>query len=495
MESLQAKNPPFDFNALDTPMTLYPQSVRQTGDGWVFMAQAPAEDWLFACGQAAAQFEGKPFENGGQRWVQAPLGPANAGALRALFPFTAPVPVLKNPRTIGLGDRLGLAAPGHLAAVEAYDALPVLAQQSIRELTLTGRGYCDVLDAASFGVFRAGFTRGFGADGDHLKKTEEIEYALGLGFTMITLDCSEHIRPATAQPQGALPGDLIERYVGKTFPLEGGLTISISLEELRQCHHIYGDAIRFASNVYTSHIAGRAGGVDFEISIDETDTPTLPCQHFFVANELIRHGVHFETMAPRFCGEFQKGVDYIGDVARFEAELECHAAIARHFGYKLSIHSGSDKFSVFEAIGRQTHGCFHLKTAGTSWLEAMRLVAQKAPGLYREVHQFALEHFEEARRYYHVTTNLDNIPGLNTLADSDLPALLNQNDARQLLHITYGLILCQTLPGGGTRFKNRLYALWRQQATAYAELLEKHIGRHLALLYAFSCPAVPTEPA
>ena len=137
---------------------------------------------------------------------------------------------------------------------------------------------------------------------------------------------------------------------------------------------------------------------------------------------------------------------------------------------------------MFPAVGRVTEGVFHIKTAGTNWLEAVRLVALKAPGLYRLMHRFALEKFSEASKYYHVTANLDNIPDINTLSDAELPPLMDQNDARQLLHITYGLILTAKNADGSYRFKDDLYALWAEYAKEYEALLEKHIGRHLEML-------------
>ena len=130
-------------------------------------------------------------------------------------------------------------------------------------------------------------------------------------------------------------------------------------------------------------------------------------------------------------------------------------------------------------MGARTHQRYHVKTAGTNWLEAMKLVAEHAPELYREVHAYALTAFDEATKYYHVTTNLANIPSLDTLSDAQLPALFENNDARQLIHITYGLIL------NHGDFHTRLYAFWRAHADEYATALEKHIGRHLETL---GCP-------
>ena len=268
--------------------------------------------------------------------------------------------------------------------------------------------------------------------------------------------------------------------MGKDFDIGLNKPLRYTKPDLMRANLIYGESIKFIKEIFERHISGNP--LDFEISIDETATPTLPLEHFFVASELTRAGVRFVSLAPRFCGEFQKGVDYIGNLAQFEHELAAHHAIAKHFGYKLSVHSGSDKFSVFPAVGRVTEGVFHIKTAGTNWLEAVRLVALKAPGLYRLMHRFALEKFSEASKYYHVTANLDNIPDINTLSDAELPPLMDQNDARQLLHITYGLILTAKNADGSYRFKDDLYALWAEYAKEYEALLEKHIGRHLEML-------------
>jgi len=463
----------------------YEASVNILDGGFAVLADFGSEDRL-VLDLPGIRFHGEHREAAGAKVLVAPLTHGNAAALREAFPFTAPSAVLGKRRTLGVGDRLGIAGPGHIRVFEAYDAHPILAQQSIRELTLTGRTFEDVLDRASFAVFREGFRRGFGADGDHLKKPDEVEYALGCGYTMITLDCSEHIRndisAMTDAQVRALPNPyeaLYRKYDGRQVDVEGH-SLSFGGAELLRMLHIYGAAIDFAQGIYERSIKG--GAIDFEISIDETETPTTPPQHYFVANELISRGIKPATVAPRFCGEFQKGIDYIGDLAQFRAEFAAHAAIARHFGYKISVHSGSDKFSVFPIVGEETQGRFHVKTAGTNWLEAMRLVAQVSPALYREIHVFALAHFAEAKKYYHVTTDLLKIPAPASLRDGELPELFDLNEARQLIHITYGLILSAKDASGGPLFRDRLYRLWREHADEYAALLEKHIGRHLELL-------------
>lgn len=462
----------------------YEKSIRPTGSSVVFMARE-ADETVIIC---APQEGGAPDALGftgqdiGRGRLRVPLTHENAEVLRKRFPFTAPVRGLTRDRSFGVGDRLGIATPGHIRVFETCDVFPVFAQQSMRELNLTGRTYEEVLDAVSFAVFREGFTKGFGADGDHLKTVEDVEYALSLGFSMITLDCSDYIKSEAAEPALPLSQPYRDKYLNQTFTLGEGITLSFTEQALRQSVTVYGAAIGFAQDMYTRFFKHTRYEADFEISIDETATSTTPLQHFFVARELIDAGVSFATLAPRFCGSFQKGIDYRGDVAQFEADMHIHGVIARHFGYKLSIHSGSDKFSVFPRISRETRGVFHVKTAGTSWLEAMRVVALVDPSLYREIHQYALSVFEEAAAYYHVTPDLTRLPEVDALKDEEVPGLLDDDDARQLIHITYGLILNKKNPDGTYTFKDLLYRLWKNHAGLYAEKLASHIGKHLTLL-------------
>ncbi|GHV26332.1 hypothetical protein AGMMS4952_06140 [Spirochaetia bacterium] len=456
----------------------YEKSINSVGSGFVFMAKFGDEDFIVA--RNISGFKGEALGDGK---IKAALTHENAEILRKLLPHTAPSRVLRKDRSFGVGDRLGIAIFGHIKLFEEYDAYPIFAQQSIRELTLTNRTYEDVLDAVTFAVFREGFKKEWGADGDHLKTVKDVEYALSLGYTMITLDCSEHIKPASSAKAAALPSSYTGKYLGKKFDVGEGVTLGFTEAELGDCIAIYREAIGFAADMYKRFLGDGKYNADFEISIDETDAPTTPLQHYFVARELTDAGVSFATLAPRFCGEFQKGIDYVGDLSQFEKEIKIHAVIARHFKYKLSIHSGSDKFSTFPSIGRETGGIFHVKTAGTNWLEAMRTVAVVDPALYRTIHEYARSTaFEEARKYYHVTTDLNKIPDIKTLKDNDLTALFNNNDSRQLIHITYGLILSRKNADGSFTFKDRLYKLWKTHNDLYTQGLVKHIGKHLDLL-------------
>jgi hypothetical protein len=472
---------------------IYPDSLYQYEGSILFMFKAGTQKRLMVAGDNSAIFaelDGASLSQNGITFKDCPLTIANSQIIRKYFSFTNPASLANHPITIGLGDRLGLATPGHLRLLKGSTLRPVLAQQSTRELFLTGRSFPAVLADVVWGVFQEGYRDGYGADGDHLKTVAEVQSALDDGFTMITLDCSEHIQQLGSASEAEVEKlylaiaaekrrQLTQDFLSASPVLKSGLTISFTTPQLHRFAVIYQQAIDFAIKVFKEVIAPAAHQVDFEMSIDETLTPTEPAAHFFVAAQLIQAGVKVNSLAPRFCGEFQKGIDYKGDLAQFEREFKEHFQIADHFGYKISVHSGSDKFSVFPIIGRESHGSFHLKTAGTNWLEAVRVIIAVAPALYREIHTFGLNHFEEATKYYHVTTDLNKIPALNSLTDGELPELMNQNDARQLLHITYGLILQAKDANGRYVYRDRIYNCLNENEEMYYQFLQKHIGKHL----------------
>ncbi|MFH5184922.1 tagaturonate epimerase family protein [Paenibacillus sp. TAB 01] len=471
---------------------VYPHSFSESGGVQLLMVKSDNTKYILATGEGALFDELQGEADGGVKVC--PLTHENRLVLNKYFDYTVPRAFGTQVATIGLGDRLGIASPGHIQTVRGRDVRPILAQQSIRELNLTGRDYKQVVDAACYAAFQEGYKDGFGADGDHLKVEADIELALGLGFTMLTLDCSEYIdntiEGLSAAEQAAKYAEVSEAtrnhyeslYLDKTFEV-AGTSISFDKETLIKNVLIYGPAIDFMEHIFNKYIKTADREIDFEISIDETATPTDPESHFLVAKELYGRGLTIYSMAPRFIGEFQKGIDYIGDIAQFEKELIIHAAIADDFGYKLSIHSGSDKFSVFPIIGKYTKGRFHVKTAGTNWLEAVRTVAKVNPDLYRRMHQYALEHFEEATAYYHVTTDLSKVAPLDQVADADLAdTYMNENNARQLIHITYGILLQAKDEQGSSLFKDEFYRTLSEQEEAFEQSLISHIGKHLDLL-------------
>ena len=467
---------------------LYTQSIKRKGDAVFALLKmpgvsrgAPAFAWDRALGvfgaAGAAGFEGQRVElEGVGSALFASLTHPNAAALRKALPFTAPSPLADREITFGVGDRLGVAGPGHLRSMSGYSACPVLAQQSVRELDLTGRNYEQVLDASTWAVFQEGYERPWGADGDHLKTEEWVRTALNIGFTRITADVSDYISHEYAAASEAEVLEAYEQleasyrqrvekaYLSVDIQLDTGQRISFSREVLARTALIYGRAIEHAQRLYRAgvEVKGEAE-FDFELSVDETETPTTPEAHVFVALEAKELGMKIGSLAPRFVGEFQKGIDYIGDLQEFGRTFDVHAALARHFGHRISVHSGSDKFSVFPAVGRLSRGRYHIKTAGTFWLEAMKILAAREPGLYRRLHEAALERFDKATSYYVVTTNLGNVPSLDSLQDRELPSLFDNPDARQLIHITYGELLRD-----------------RELGKAFFDALHKHIEHYWA---------------
>ena len=469
---------------------VYPYSYNTEGSTAVVMMKEGTQRLIAAAGSGPLFDELQGTADGTGKICA--CSTENRKILQKYFTFLVPAAAGKKRASIGLGDRLGRATPGHIEAVKGHGLFPVFAQQSIRELTLTGRTYDDVLDYAVYAVLCEGYKDGFGADGDHLKTEADIRMSLDLGFTMITLDCSEKIintaamsdndvRAAFSALPDAIRDQYANRYSGKNISFCGA-SFTISETAMMRNTVVYSSAIDFIEKIFATYIKTAGRDIDFEVSIDETSTPTSPEAHFIVANELMLRGVNITSMAPRFCGEFQKGIDYIGNCNQFETEFIAHAAIARHFGYKVSIHSGSDKFSVFPVIAKHTEGLFHVKTAGTNWLEAVKVIALKEPALYREMHQFARDHFEEAKKYYHVTTDLNAIKPLDAVRDCDLVQYMAEDNARQLMHITYGILLNAKTGSGGDLFRKRFFSALDAYAGEYRKNLMSHIGRHIQLL-------------
>lgn len=479
-----------------THLPIYPASVIQAGETTYCLLRDQGQGKHLAIAGTAAGFEG---ERAGDLLL-CPLTPANAAVLRAVLPRLQPQP-LGLQTSAGFGDRLGLATPGHVRAMcKAAGVAPIFAQQSIRENARTGRTPQQVLDDAMWGVFQEGWQAGYGADADHLKTPADADSTAAAGYTFFTIDPGEHVddsahsaAPAeltakvAALPWAALemqPDDLPHRYLGQAFELARGRLIFDEQSLLRAAAK-YGRAVAHVVRMYRhleAVMTDRAW--ELEVSVDETETPTSHLEHLYIALELKRLGVRWVSLAPRYVGRFEKGVDYIGDLDALQADLAGHAAIAGAFGpYKLSLHSGSDKFSVYPLIVEATGGLVHLKTAGTSYLEALRAIAQVEPALLRAVYALAFERYGEDRKTYHVSAQPGRAPQPDSLTDAALPAVLDQFDAREMLHVTFGSALA--------RYGDAIKATLRAHEEAHYAALEAHFDRHLA---AFATPGRQRMP-
>jgi len=422
------------------------------------------------------------------------LDHTNAVGLRKHLPWTGPQVIGILP-SVGLGDRLGLATPAHVRAVRGTGLSAVFAQQSIREMQRTGRTPDDVMDTATFGVFQEGYAEGFGADADHLKTMEDLDATIAAGFTMFTVDPGDHVDnaaqtddlPTLERKFAALPlveletsqADLTARLLDREVPLPDGTVVFFDRETFLRAAVKYGRALIHALRMYRHLAQHHDAPFDFEVSVDETATPTSVAEHVFVANELKRTGVRWESLAPRFVGEFEKGVDYIGDLAEFRRTFAQHVAVAQRFGpYKISLHSGSDKFSIYPIAAELAGGLVHLKTAGTSYLEALRAIAAVDPALFRELLTFAMEHYPEDRASYHVSARLENVLAPEDLADDELATVLDEFDTREVMHVTFGSVL-RAQESGKPRFKDRLMQTLAEHEETHYETVRAHILRHV----------------
>lgn len=418
-----------------------------------------------------------------------PLETANADALRARLPYLRAV-CLGLRKSVGCGDRLGLATPGHVRAVRGTGMALIAAQQSVRENSRTGRNPQQVMDEAMWGIFEEGWREGFGGDADHLKTPQDTAPWIAAGFTFYTIDPGEHVDndaehadvTALREKVASLPWDVLESSPEDlvkrlTQPVDIGVeTITMTEEQVLRAAAKYGKAVAHTVRMYR-HLAGEMGEDNFEleVSVDETATVTRIEEHIYIANELRRLGVKWVSLAPRYVGEFQKGVDYIGDLETFRKQFARHVAVAKTFGpYKLSLHSGSDKFSIYPIVAELAGDLVHLKTAGTSYLEALRTVAQVNPSLFREIMQFAMGRYETDRATYFVSGELSKVPHPASLEDNELVGLLDQFDARQVLHVTFGSVLNHPPFGEGI-----VAALKANEETHY-ELVAKHFMRHIS---------------
>jgi hypothetical protein len=386
--------------------------------------------------------------------------------------------VCTKPCSFGTGDRLGMVTAAHLQAFRDHDVFPVLAQQSPRELVRTGRDFRDVILSAVSGVLEAGYPGGFGADADHIKHEPQLRQAIEAGYTMYTIDLSDHLRDVSrlTQPEIAdnaralspLSQNIIRDHADVTLRAGNGIRYTLQAERLVQSAITFEEAMQRAvrfHQVLKEHLAE----FDLEVSIDESARVTTLEDHLYVVEYLRRSEVPLWSLAPRFPGEFQKGIDFVGDLQELQKAFYLHAALCRQLArYRLSLHSGSDKFSVYTAFCEATGGNFHVKTSGTSWLQAVQLIAQTDADLFCELYRLCLHHLEESRKAYHVSINRSQFPAE---PPAEVSTFLSQPQVRQLFHISYGVLLDER----GQTIRELLHAHEQEHYRLVAEHIERHL--------------------
>ncbi|MFH0736458.1 MAG: tagaturonate epimerase family protein [bacterium] len=483
---------------------LYPKSIKQIDEVIFFIGVNHKNKFLYLCyntnnNQISQKFDGEIIqpENGDNEIIKkCNLSNYNRKVIQKIFPFT-------NAKTVGLensfgfGDRLGLANPAHIRAVIQTKFIPILSQQSIRELARTNRTPAEVMDASVWAVFQEGLESGFGADADHLKTTQDIDLMVENGFRLFTFDPSEYVyNEADVIDETELDKQIIninweglktdfiktsQEFEDKTFILPLGLNITADKLTLKRAVVKYGNSIAHIKKMY-DHLVNNYPGYDFEVevSVDETESVTTPFEHFFFAKELNRLGVKYIGLAPRFVGDFEKGIDYKGDLDLFKTEYIKHIAITKYFGdYKISLHSGSDKFSVYKVIGELKDGYTHIKTAGTSYLEALKVIAIINPVFFREILDYCTKLYENEKKSYHVSADINLIKPVFEYTDKELVNLFNDDNVRQVLHVTFGRILTDKNTDGEYIFKTRILEHIENNEELHYEIIEKHFLKHM----------------
>ena len=496
------------FKKLMPEYYLYPESLRRKDDSCFFIANtnghtaitAPCtclesgtldsqsysspiskdnqQKYLAVCGEKNKGFEGRQLKENIKLCL---LNHNNAELLRGIFTDLSPV-ISDNKMSFGFGDRLGVVTPAHIKCIRKHPQFfPVFAQQSVRENSRTGRSMQYVLDDALWGCMEAGYNGAYGADADHIKDVTRLKEGVKAGYSWFTIDLSDYIRnpvEMSSEEKESYYSSIPKAEEIKTLFLNKEYTISqkryiFTESEIKKIIITFLKGLDFVKECYEL-LKDSKGEFDFEISIDEIGIPATQLDHIFIAEYLKRNNVRFNALALSFPGEFQKAIDYRGDLKKFEESYRLHSEISEFFGnYKLSIHSGSDKFSIYPIIHKISDS-FHVKTAGTSWLEGVKTIALKSPSLYRRIHKCALRNIEKDRASYVISLDAGKIPQLDSLPDEELINLFSLPDSRQLIHITYGSILSE--------FREEIYrTLFLNEADHY-RLVEEHLNKHLNLL-------------
>jgi tagaturonate epimerase len=407
--------------------------------------------------------------------------------------------------SMGVGDRFGHQGRAHLQAMQAMRqaGVPVVPvwNKSNREHSIIHTQPMDVRRAADAAVAAEKWTGGYHVDADHISLKNVDGFLDASDF--FTLDVADHI--GVAAPEAELSAfvarhhDLIGKHklAGLPKPLE------VTAASLAASARKYLHAVCEAGKLYR-HIEARKGAGKFitEVSMDETNLPQTPPEMLVILAAIADEKIPAQTIAPKFTGRFNKGVDYVGDVKVFAGEFAADVCVIRHavklFGLpdnlKLSIHSGSDKFSLYgpiaEALKRFDTGV-HLKTAGTTWLEEVIGLAEaggEGLAVAKDVYRSAFGRFDELCGPYAtvIDVQVSRLPSVATVLQWDGPRFARalrhvptcpdfNPDFRQFIHVGY-----KVAAEMGARYLN---ALVSHKAVVSRNVRENILERHLKPLF------------
>ena len=369
--------------------------------------------------------------------------------------------------SFGVGDRFGYQGQAQLRAMLktkqlGIDITPVW-NKSHREHTTIKTEPASVRTEADRAVKDLEWNQSYHVDADHIGLKNVDLFVASSDF--FTLDVADFIGQAAGESQIAGFVDTYRKYIG-TLAIEGiDETFEITEGQLEAIAKKFLLAVNEAGKIYR-HIEKAKGKDNFitEVSMDETDDPQTPVEMLFILAAMSDEGIPAQTIAPKFTGRFNKGVDYVGDVAQFEKEfnedLTVIAFAVKEFGLpdnlKLSIHSGSDKFSIYAPIHKaikKFDAGLHLKTAGTTWLEELIGLAMAGGNgleMAKEIYTQAFYRFNELCAPYASVIDIDTekLPSLQVVEQWSSQEFVNalqhepscedyNNNFRQLLHVGY----------------------------------------------------------
>jgi tagaturonate epimerase len=407
--------------------------------------------------------------------------------------------------SLGIGDRFAHEGRAQLAAfVRAHEAGVEVApvwNKSNREHLIVHSEPASVRVEADAAVKSLGWNAPYFVDADHIGLATVDRFIGPSDF--FTLDVADFIGKPADENEIRTFVAAQEKYAGALAVLDVGAPLDVSRDRIETIARKYLFAAQEAGRIYR-HIAAAKGAGTFitEVSMDETDQPQTPIELLFILAALASEKIPVQTIAPKFTGRFNKGVNYVGDVARFEREFSDDLAVIafaiREFGLpadlKLSVHSGSDKFSIYGPIRRairRTGAGLHVKTAGTTWLEELiGLAAADGDGLEvaKDVYRTAAGRFDELCGPYSAVIDIDRaqLPSpdeVDRWTSGEFVAALRHDprcrqynpSVRQLLHVGYK-VAAQL----GTRFTG---ALERHSAIIAENVTANLFDRHLRPIF------------
>lgn len=366
-------------------------SLCEIADGWVALAEVAKDKKLVAvCGEkcpALALWKAETTSEEGQYKVLVmALNSNNAAVIRRYVKWTAPSACGAKGLSVGFSDWVG-AAGANVAPLFAKKMIkPVLVEYTAQDSLALKRNFLEAVDAATWGVFEAGFKEGYGANAAGLTTEEEIVKGLLYGYSMIGLDCSGKINleiekmddVAVAVKYNEFPEEFREAMEGSYLQQPAKVmnqTITFTPEVLRRAVLEYGEAIMHAQFIYNSYLKNTPWDIDFEVYLSKKGKLLSPQEHYLVGNELTRNAIKLTAV----------GLNAAEDQEALATDLVMHAAIAESCGYRLSFAKADAFAGDLGEMSKTLHGKAYFKLGNVLWLAGLQVLAEAEPQLFAQI--------------------------------------------------------------------------------------------------------------